>query len=109
MKFCRKNILNTLFTILFVTSLLAPSAVKISHAFTDHEELVCHSFGKLHIHKVELDCDFQKYKVTVQFQPPFIEVPTFSFLTVKKKYKNQYSFLSKYQKLHFSLRGPPCA
>lgn len=109
MKFCRKNIINLLFTILFVISLLTPSVLKISHAHTDHEDFVCHNQNKLHIHRVELDCDFEKYKVQIPFPfktPNLQDIVVLSF-SLKKKYRNQYSFLSKYQKLHFALRGPP--
>lgn len=109
MKFYRQHIINTIFTILFVASFLAPSVLKINHALTDHEELVCHSEGKTHLHKVELDCDFEKYKVTIQFQPPSTLVAPLFLSSVKKEYTNQYTFLSKYQKLHFALRGPPFA
>lgn len=81
--------------------------MKLSHALSEHQGLDCQTIGKVHIHKVELDCDFQKFKLSPQFYPTLSTVSQIVTITIKKKNTDLYSFLSKFQILHFDLRGPP--
>ncbi len=88
-------------------SILAPSAVKLSHALYEHQDVHCDEIGSLHIHKIELDCDFQKFNLSPQQYPIYFQTQNFSVPPIKVGAIGRYSFLSNYQKLHFALRGPP--
>ena len=108
--------LETFFTTVFKTLalvlvlvVLLPSAVKFSHAFTHHSHYVCEDDNSLitHFHEADLDCDFYKFKLTTQyyFQNEF-EIIDYSESNFKL-HTSQYQFVSNFQKLQISLRGPP--
>ncbi|WP_339652401.1 hypothetical protein [uncultured Maribacter sp.] len=93
-------------TIILIASLLGPYFVKIYHALNEHKEFHCTS-KKLHIHAIEFDCDFEHYQLSSLYYPEF-EYPKFIELApITEAIINNYYFLSKYQQLHFVLRGPP--
>ena len=92
-----------------VVFLITPSIVKIVHALNDHRQLECKAFGQLHIHEVELDCDFNDFNLSPQNHSSLVEVPKPLIIHIPNKITSQYTFLSRYQKLHFALRGPPSA
>lgn len=105
--FFRTQFFASFTTLLLVLSILAPTVVKISHAIYEHESVACTELGEIHVHEMEFDCDFQKFKLTTQFY----SLPTkfenkIDFVELVKS-ADFYTFLSKYQKLHFALRGPP--
>ena len=106
--FHNKNFIFAL-CLLLVVFLCAPSIVKMTHALIEHEYLECKAIGQLHIHEVELDCDFQDFNLSPQFNSTLVEVPRPLIIHFPNKITSQYTFLSKYQKLHFTLRGPPIA
>jgi len=106
--FRNKNFILT-FCLLLVAFLSLPSIVKMAHAIIEHEHLECKAIGQLHIHEVELDCDFQAFNLSPQFHSTLVEVPRPLIAQISNKIASQYTFLSKYQKLHFALRGPPSA
>ncbi len=102
-----KNLATSVLSLLLIGAILVPSVVKLSHALFEHKEQLCQELGSVHMHEMELDCDFQKFKLSSHNYPTFSDVEV-SFPTIsKKEIFNYYSFLSKYQKLHFALRGPP--
>jgi len=84
-----------------------PSAVKLSHAIHDHMEQHCNENIPLHFHEAEFDCDFQKFKLSTQFYTGFQEFDIYKTLPAKETHYDLYTFISKCQKFHFSLRGPP--
>ncbi|HCO85017.1 MAG TPA: hypothetical protein DIT95_16025 [Arenibacter sp.] len=107
MKIYLRNIAFSFIAVLLVGLIALPSILKLKHAIFEHHTFVCKEKGKLHIHEVELDCDYHKFNLThyyTLFQKEFI---TFTVIAKSKKIINFYNFLSKYQKLHFSRRGPP--
>jgi len=89
--------------------MLVPSIVKMAHAIIEHEHLECKAVGQLHIHEVELDCDFHDFNLSPQFHSTLVEVPKPLIIHISNTITSQYTFLSKYQQLHFALRGPPQA
>ena len=109
MKFFRNQSFIFTFCLLLVAFLVTPSIVKMSHALVEHEHLECKAIGQLHIHEVELDCDFQDFNLSPQFNSTLVQVPRPLIIQISNKIVSQYTFLSKYQKLHFALRGPPQA
>ncbi len=103
----KKHILFKGFTILLVLAILLPAAVKVAHVFENHKHEVCINKSTTHFHSLDLECEFYKFKLaTYVFQVP----ENFNFLDVQDNHKiatSQYFFLSPFQQLHFSLRGPP--
>mgnify|MGYP000885105588 CR=1 FL=1 len=93
--------------IILVVFISLPSILKIKHAVTEHQTFVCKDKGKLHFHEVELDCKFDDFSIITQIFPGIspINIPTWK--QKSEKIENFYCFLNKYQKLHFSRRGPP--
>lgn len=97
------------FCLLLVVLLSAPSIVKMAHAIIEHEHLECKAIGQLHLHEVELDCDFHDFNLSPQFHATLVELTSPLKIHISNKITSHYTFLSKYQKLHFALRGPPSA
>jgi hypothetical protein len=86
-----------------------PSIVKTVHALFEHEHFECAKVGELHLHEVELDCDFHDFNLSPQFYATLEDEQKLEVSPISNKTYTRYSFLSKYQKLHFTLRGPPSA
>jgi hypothetical protein len=106
MHLVKDKIIFPIIGVILVASLIGPYFVKISHALYEHEKLHCISTD-LHIHEIEFDCDFEHYQLSTFYYPLF-NYPNFIDTTsVNKTIINNYFFLSKYQQLHFVLRGPP--
>ncbi len=90
-------------------ALFAPTVVKLSHGLYEHQEQLCQEISSLHVHEVELDCEFQKFQLSPQHHLAFVNIQEIPSLFSKEKNDNHYTFLSQYQKLPFALRGPPSA
>ena len=103
----KEHIVFKVLTFLLVFTLLIPSAVKLAHVFEHHEHEVCVGNETTHIHKVDLDCEFQKFQLNNSFTLNDITFEIFKHSENSKAVLSNYNFLSKYQRLHFSLRGPP--
>lgn len=101
------SVLTSLTSVLLVVCILAPSLTKLTHALYEHHSEECTDADSLHIHEAELDCDFQKFQLSPQFIPFTTTFNHYKPILIKKEVINYYFFLSKYQKLHFVLRGPP--
>ena len=92
-------------SIILVMALFGPTIVKFNHIF-HHKYENCKEY-KTHLHTADLDCSFHKFKPTTQYTLPVFSI---DFFTSEQNHENnisKYTFISKYQKLHFSLRGPP--
>jgi hypothetical protein len=107
MSWFKEKLIFPLCSLLLVVSIFAPYAIKISHGIYEHKEFNCISHGELHIHEVEFDCDFQKFKLTTQFYPVFIDDLSVFSIALQGQDDERYIFLTKFQQFHFSLRGPP--
>lgn len=103
----KEHIIFKVFTLLIIAALLVPTAVKFTHIFTHHKHEVCKDGNTTHIHKVDLDCEFHKFQLQNNFLLNTSITELFSLQENPKEIISQYRFLSKYQRLHFSLRGPP--
>lgn len=103
----KEHIAFRLLTFLLISALLIPSTVKLIHVFEHHEHVVCIGDDSTHIHKVDLDCEFQKFQITTHFFHSFYNYDS-SIVNHSSKTKFlTYKFLSDYKSLSFSLRGPP--
>jgi len=108
MQSIREHIIFKTFTILLVVVLLAPTFVKVAHVFENHKHDVCtDNFQQTHLHSLDLDCEFYKFKVNNNFTFNPISFDLFSNENNHKVTNSQYQFLSEYQRLSFALRGPP--
>ena len=94
--------------VVLILTLITPTLVKFSHVFEVHNiHKVCENPQKTHFHKLNLDCEFCKFKLNAQW---FFAPKSFQFINKQEHYKVtslNYSYLSNYQPLSFSLRGPP--
>lgn len=90
-----------------VIAIITPALVKFSHGFQNHEHEICYGEFSSHLHEIDIDCEFYKFKLNNQFvfnPKPFnlIEIEH-----VATDIVSQYNFISDYQRLQVSLRGPP--
>lgn len=93
--------------ITLVITLLVPSFVKLAHAFEDHKHEICITPQKEHFHEFDIDCEFYKFKTSPQIAISFDYFENLDIKTTTAKIISQYQFISDYQRLSFSLRGPP--
>lgn len=103
----KQHIAFKILSILLLITILTPSVVKLMHVFENHAHEVCIDNQKTHLHTLDLECEFYKFKVNNTFTLPNIKV---DFLVLKVDYKliqSEYSFETNYKPLHFSLRAPP--
>ncbi|MEO8933731.1 MAG: hypothetical protein ABI295_05440 [Xanthomarina sp.] len=109
MKHEKQDIIFRVLSILLVVLVLTPSVVKLEHAFnhSHHKHEVCIGEPQTHLHTLDIDCEFYKFQLNTAFT-----LPVHSFKLLEKQdnhqvIKSQYFFISEFQALHFSLRGPP--
>lgn len=103
----KEHIISKVVVVLLTIVLVTPLFVKLNHLFEDHKHEVCKTPYTNHFHKLEIDCQFYDFKLNTEFNYSFasIEIPVLKKAT--ESIKSQYFFLSDYQQLQFSLRGPP--
>lgn len=103
----KEHILYKSIIMVLVLALLAPSMVKLAHVFENHKHEVCKVPQKLHYHDYELDCEFYKFKLSPQIHVAIENPETIDFQDTFLPIISQYEYISDYQRLPFSLRGPP--
>ncbi|GAA4898076.1 hypothetical protein GCM10023311_23590 [Flaviramulus aquimarinus] len=108
MKLLKEHIAFKIFTLVLTVTLLVPSAVKFAHIFSHHEHEVCNGNPKTHFHKLDVDCEFYKFKLNSQFYTANEYVEFTVYNSYYKINKLTYNFLNNHRQLSFSLRGPPC-
>ncbi|WP_323789006.1 hypothetical protein [Psychroserpens sp.] len=94
-------------TVFIVLCLVLPTVVKMSHAFSNHEHDVCLVENQSHFHEIDSDCEFYKFNVNHQTTLTYFSFSPFEADESQNLIASKYLFLSTFQKLHFSLRGPP--
>ena len=107
MKSLREHIIFRVLIFLLIAALSTPYFVKLAHIFTHHKHEVCLGEKATHLHELDLDCEFYKFKLTNNFTFSFFN---FDIISIKEKQVvivSQYNYLSEYQRLQTSLRGPP--
>jgi len=93
--------------ILLITSFLLPSIVKFAHVFENHKHEVCETPQKSHYHEFELDCEFYKFNLNPQISLAVSSFDLIDLIVKSNVIESQYQSISKFQRLSFSLRGPP--
>ncbi|RNC87346.1 MAG: hypothetical protein ED556_07625 [Winogradskyella sp.] len=96
-----------LLSVILVFAIITPTLVKFSHGFQDHEHEVCYGESSSHLHEIDIDCEFYKFKLNTQYVDKFKKVEVLTLDNISDEINSQYNFISDYQKLQFSLRGPP--
>jgi hypothetical protein len=107
--YIKQHIIFRIFSVLLVAFVLLPSGFKLSHAFshTNHKHEVCLGEKQMHLHSLDVDCEFHKFQLNTAFTIP---VHIYQFLEKQDNHQlinSQYHFISDFQQLHFKLRGPP--
>jgi len=102
-----KKSLQAVVALVLVMAMQLPVAAKIYHSVFVHVDTECKDYSSLHVHETEFKCEFQKYKLSTNYILPDLQKTVEEFLMVRESKFSIYSSLSQYQKLHFSLRGPP--
>lgn len=77
------------------------------HLFEKHQHEVCYGETDSHFHTLDIDCEFYKFKLNIPFTIPEKVDVIIAYTEILNVSTKDYSFLSTYQRLHFSLRGPP--
>ncbi len=103
----RHKAIFSLVSICIIGCLFTPYIIKINHGLLTHEDTICVAKGDLHIHEIEFDCDFYKYQISSLFYIGLVKPKLIQLAASSEKLTNHYVFTSKFQKLHFVLRGPP--
>lgn len=95
-------------TLLLAFILILPSAVKLSHAIThDHDHEVCFEKNETHLHNVDFDCEFYKFKINQNLFFEFINYDFNSNFHLNTTEIAYYSYLKSHKNLTSFLRGPP--
>lgn len=87
--------------------LFVPTAVKTLHIFAHQHHKVCIAGSKVHIHQVDLDCDFHKFQLNTNTSFLNYTLSLFVKKEASLKIISQYGFISEFQRLQTTLRGPP--
>lgn len=107
MKTIKEHIIFKIVTLTLVATLLVPTALKFAHIFTHHKHDICLGEKSTHLHELNIDCDFYKFKLSNNFTLAFFNFNLFTPKEKPLKIVSQYQFLSDYQRLQTALRGPP--
>ncbi|GAA3577086.1 hypothetical protein [Snuella lapsa] len=107
MKELRTHIVFKSFTFLLAVTLLLPATIKFAHIFSHHKHEVCLGESTTHLHKVDVDCAFYKFKLSNSYTFSLYSIELFSVEEPTLKIESHYTFLSEYQSRHTALRGPP--
>lgn len=103
----KENMVFKSLIITIVITLLVPSFVKLAHAFENHKHEICITPQKEHFHEYDIDCEFYKFKTNPQIAVVFDYPEDLLIKKISVPIISQYQFISDYQRLSFSLRGPP--
>ncbi len=105
----KQHIIFKITTLLLVITLLVPVAVKFAHILShhEHEHEVCLGKQTTHLHEIDLDCEFYKFKLNNRSFYSFAYVAPVNPYSNCKIYVSTYTFLNNHRSLSFSLRGPP--
>lgn len=101
------NIVIKSIALVLLIAIMLPTAVKFAHVFENHKHEVCTNPSDSHFHEIEVDCEFYKFNLNTVFA---LKTNILKFFTPQTHFKistSQYYFISDFQRLPFSLRGPP--
>ncbi|MDN3667093.1 hypothetical protein ACFFU1_07355 [Algibacter miyuki] len=90
-----------------MANLFVPSVEKFAHIFAHHQHTVCEGGSSTHIHKVDYNCEFHKFHLNKNFSFSNFTFNVFIEKDILLEIVSQYNFISEFQRLQVSLRGPP--
>ena len=103
----KQQIIFKIATVAIILALLTPYVVKLSHAFNHHQHEVCLGENQTHMHQYDVDCNYYKFKINDRLSYTIyksgIEDVNFDHEIIV----SQYQFISEFQQLQRTLRGPP--
>lgn len=93
--------------ITLVITVSLPAVVKLNHVFENHKHDVCENPQDIHFHNIDIDCEFYKFNLSTVYKITSQDI-AFGFIDNNHKIITyQYNYISDFQRLPFSLRGPP--
>lgn len=107
MKENKTHIILRISTLLIVMAIIAPTIVKFAHGLENHEHEICYGESTSHLHEIDMDCEFYKFKLNTSYFQISKPIESLDFNTTNEALKSQYHFISDYQQLQTALRGPP--
>ena len=87
--------------------MLFPSILNFNHVFAHDFSFACDDHSTTHLHQSTLDCKLCDFHPTPVIEFQLCNFDLTEVLLLNKKFFNSYEFLSDFQKLSFTLRGPP--
>ena len=109
MRISLKNSLLITATFFLIAAIEAPSVIKLWHSLYIHTEITCDQEGKTHFHSAEIDCAFHKFNFTLHCFLPQNHFEANLVGSVREDHFSYYSSVSLFQKLQYTLRGPPAS
>ncbi|WGD34615.1 hypothetical protein [Olleya sp. YS] len=103
----QQNIIIKILSVVVLLAVLFPSAVKFAHVLEQHEHEVCIDNSTTHMHEVDFDCEFYKFKLTTQYYSLLESDDLILEDNYSKICNTSYNFRYNHQQLSYSLRGPP--
>ena len=103
----KKHILFKTIALVLSITLLLPYGAKFAHIFAHHKHDICKGEKATHLHEINTDCDFYKFKISNAFTFTFFNFEIIPSEESSLEMVSQYQFLSKFQRLQTALRGPP--
>lgn len=107
MKEQKNNIAIKVLLAFLAFALLFPSIINFAHAYSHDKHQHCTEMGTLHFHKKDLDCQLCDFHLTPAILISFFEESTILTHNFNTTFSSYILLFSKYNQLHFNLRGPP--
>ena len=107
MRYLKQHVSIKVAALLLVLALITPSIVKFTHVFNHHKHEVCLGELQTHLHELNTDCNFYKFKISKPFS---FTAYQYHLQTEKINHdlnESQFEFISDFQRLQNNLRGPP--
>ena len=103
----KEHFASKILVVVLTIVLVIPIFVKLNHIFEDHKHEVCKTPYTKHFHELEIDCEFYDFRLNteINYSVASVDIPFLREIT--QSIISQYRFVSNYQQLQFSLRGPP--
>ena len=103
----KEHFASKMLVVVLTIVLVTPMFVKLNHIFEDHKHEFCKTPYTNHFHELEIDCEFYDFRLNTEFNYSYTLVDIPVFTEISQSIISQYHFVSDYQQLQFSLRGPP--
>lgn len=103
----KEHFASKILVVVLAIVLVTPIFVKLNHIFEDHKHEICKTPYTNHFHELEIDCEFYDFRLNTEFNYSYTLVDIRVLTETTQSIISQYHFVSNYQQLQFSLRGPP--